>query len=240
MAKYSDNDIVLIETEKIRFPNSEISEDSTGSLILTGANANKIGGISVDNTDIADGKALAYDQASGMIKYLTVGGAQLNRIQFTYVNIENNVTTGTSTFSAIDLDNTIPIWAGCVTNYATPESLAYVEIISTTQARATRDSSAAAFTTVNLYLMEFDPGAIKSIDYGIFTIGSGNIYQIINVPEFNPSKTMLCHLGYTVTNTTTEQNFATRMNFNSTTSIICWRSGSAYTSYSSYALVEFN
>jgi hypothetical protein len=240
MAKVTDNNIVLVETEKIVFPNSELTEDSTGTLIVSNADASKIKGITVDDSAIGDGKALAYDQASGFLKYIDVGGAVLNRIQFTYTNIDNGQTTGTSTISEIDLDNTIPIWAGCVTNYPDPQTLAYIEPISTTQIRATRDGSPSAFTTVNSYWMEFEPGFIKSIDYGIFTIGSGNLYQIINVSEFDPSKTMLVHLGYTVSNNTTEQHSATRMNFNSTTSIICYRSGSAYTSYSSYALVEFN
>jgi hypothetical protein len=72
MSKFKDNNLVLIETEMIKFPSSNLY-DSTASLIVTGSNnisGDKIKEVEIDDSAKADGRVLQYDQGSNTIKYV--------------------------------------------------------------------------------------------------------------------------------------------------------------------------
>jgi hypothetical protein len=70
MAKVTDNNLVLIETEMIEFPSSQIYEDSTAGLIISGTHdisASKIKGVEVNLETLVDQGSLTYHAASGKL-----------------------------------------------------------------------------------------------------------------------------------------------------------------------------
>jgi hypothetical protein len=72
MAKITDNNFVLEGNEAIKFPNSQIGEVG-GTLNITGnvsVTVTKIKGIEVDISSLPDQGVLAYDAASGKLKFV--------------------------------------------------------------------------------------------------------------------------------------------------------------------------
>ena len=68
MSKTRDNDIVLIETEMIKFPSSQMYEDATAGLVITGnstIDASNLKGVEVNIATLVDQGALTYDSGSG-------------------------------------------------------------------------------------------------------------------------------------------------------------------------------
>ena len=73
MTKTRENNIVLSADEKIQFANSQIYHDETEGLTISGStliDVVSVSGITIDDSNIGDGKVLQYDQASNTLRYI--------------------------------------------------------------------------------------------------------------------------------------------------------------------------
>ena len=71
MTKTRENNIVLSADEKIQFANSQIYHDETEGLTISGStliDVVSVSGITIDDSNIGDGKVLQYDQA-GLLQH---------------------------------------------------------------------------------------------------------------------------------------------------------------------------
>jgi len=67
MSKIRNKNIILRSNEKVIFPNSQIYEDSTAGLTISGIstiNTTKLIGITIDKSNLSDGAVLTYDATS--------------------------------------------------------------------------------------------------------------------------------------------------------------------------------
>jgi hypothetical protein len=72
MSKIKDNDLILIETEMIKLPTSQIYEDSTAGLIVTGTytiSADRIKDVDIDDSGKANGRSLTYNSITETLVY---------------------------------------------------------------------------------------------------------------------------------------------------------------------------
>lgn len=110
MSKVKDNNLVLIETEMIKFPTGQMYEtDSTAGLVVTGTytiSADQIKGVEVNDSDKADGLPLRYNAALGQLIYWDgTSGIVIDRGVIGGGNAPQGVST-TDIIQFIDINNT--------------------------------------------------------------------------------------------------------------------------------------
>ena len=244
MAKYNDNNIVLLETEKIKFPNSQISEDSTGNLVFSGStniSADKVGGITVDNSAIADGAVLSYDQASGKLKYVPGSGsfgAQIESIQLGTVLVPNNSGSASTTITVVDTSNSFLIPNGFRTGNDLAGGEIRIELTDSTTVTAYRVGSYATDCYVNFSLLEFVDGSIAGVQRGTITMSNPELTDTATINAVDTSKCVLSFLGNAGNGTAND--LRSNITLTNSTTITAQRNQAPGTTTVGFEILEFN
>jgi hypothetical protein len=241
MAKVTDNNIVLVETEKIIFPNSQLSEDSTGTLIVSNADASKIQGITVDDSAIGDGKVLAYDQGSNTIKYVPGaggGGATIKGIQYGIITVLNGNTSGTATVDEITMSNSLLLFNGFRTGNDVAGGEIRIELTNSTTVTAYRVGNNSNDCYAYFCLIEFDNGTIAGSQRGTITLTNPELTDTATINEVDTSKTIISYLG--VTGTGSANDTRTGIELTNSTTVTAQRNQVAGSTVVGFEVLEFN
>lgn len=92
------------------------------------------------------------------------------------ITIPTGATSSDAVIAPVNTNNAVMFWGGFTTDQTTAVANTYrtrCTLIDSTTVRATRNTSSASYTTTTYaYIVEFDPGFVKSVQYGTVSFGS--------------------------------------------------------------------
>lgn len=154
-----------------------------------------IKGKTVDDTDIGDQKVLAYDDASGKIKYITPApsGATINSIQWFECIIGIGNSSNTQTITEVDVDKTMLLHTGSgpdATGFN--RSLTTIELTNSTTVTVRSGQTTVQTVEVGFMVVEFT-GGIDRIQRGSITMSGSS--KDTTISEVDLAYTILNILG---------------------------------------------
>lgn len=127
----------------------------------------------------------------------------LNRIQAGTLTIAGNQSSGTATITAVDVSNTLLVPGGYSLNdAATTNDAVYVRLTLTnsTTLTATRGKAGGSgVATVPYTVLEFVPGALRSVQYGTVALG-GSASATATITAVDTTNAAVIFLGQSSTN----------------------------------------
>jgi len=199
--------------------------------------AQLIKGVTVDDSDKADGKVLSFDQDSDTIVYIPrCPEIVIKAIQHVSITIPIADTSVQILINEVDPDNTFLIFGGTRSNSGEGRiTFARIELLDAIHILATRGYTGVALYG-NVSVIECTAG-IKSIQRGTIVLSSAVIHDA-TITEVDTDKTFVSHLGVESTQTALYRALLNIYLLDSTT-IRAERVEVAGTITVSYEVVEF-
>lgn len=170
------------------------------------------------------------------------GGAGVKSVQaFTTVQSADSVTATLAT--SVDTANSIIFWSVSF-DAVDPEMYVRVDLQNSTTVRSRRYTSSSATATVKGFVVEFQPGAIKSLQRGDVVIAGGNTTGTATISAVDTSKTILNYLGSSNdtagSGAVAHHNYVASLVLTNSTTITATKGSNFSNVTSSFEAIEFN
>jgi len=168
------------------------------------------------------------------------GFPPIKTIRYGTVTVNAASASGTDTFAAVDMSNTMTFLLGIShTTGSAADAFGLLELISTTQVRVTRNSTTGTMTAGYL-LIEFYPGVIRSVTRSVIIL-TGVATNTAALTNVDINKTFVTQLG-ALNNDTTSADAArwmVRLTLTSVFVLTATKGTATGNAQVSYEVVEF-
>jgi hypothetical protein len=136
-------------------------------------------------------------------QWLTGGGGRVKSIQRGTITIASGAAANTATITAVDTANTVLRWLGHTSTIQQDDNgYARIALTNATTITATRASNPAGDCVVSYEVIEYVPGAIRSIQRGTITVSADPTDAVIT--SVTTSKAQVDYLGFSFNATTAD------------------------------------
>jgi len=151
--------------------------------------------VPINDTEKADEKVLAYDQAEAKLAYVPkCPEVLLKAIQHVTISMATGELTHQVLINQVDMDNTFLIYGGANCTGLYPWiSQAHLQLTDSTHILATRGQTGHVLT-LSVFVIECTAG-INSIQRGIITF-DGNLTEDDTINAVDTDKTFISYLGF--------------------------------------------
>lgn len=153
-------------------------------------------------------------------QWLSSGSARIKSIQRGSITIADGTASNTATIASVVTENARLVCLGwSSTNVQQADNaFARIALTNSTTITATRGAaSTGGATTVSYEVIEYEPGAIKSVQRGTFAVSSASTTQAITAVA--TSKSQVDHLGFSHTSATATITLTPRLTLTNSTTL---------------------